>query len=87
MEAAPRTQPARSYSLLRALQTHDAIQELDKQYKWALTYGFAYPSLPKFLVIRLMKKYTGRRLNWQSYLELLDIGRMRVHTATFSVRS
>jgi hypothetical protein len=38
--------------------------------------------LPKYVVLRLVKKYTGHRLNWKAYLELLDIGRMRVWTLT-----
>lgn len=81
-DAAPRTKPARSYRLLRALETDDAIRSLDRIYKWALTYAYCYPGLPKYVVLRCMKKYTGRRLNWQSYLEALDIGRVRVHSAT-----
>ena len=79
-ESAPRALPARSYSLRSALQTHDAIQQLDRIYKWALTYGYCYPGLPKFVVLRCMKRYANRRLNWRGYLEVLDIGRMRVHT-------
>lgn len=84
VEAPPRTQPAKSYRLLRALETHEQIQSLDKQYKWALTYSYCYPSLPKFIVLRLMKKYIGRHLNWKQYLDILDVGRMRVWTTTFS---
>jgi hypothetical protein len=49
-EAAPTASPARSYSLRRAISTHEAIQQLDRIYKWALTYGYCYPSLPKFVV-------------------------------------
>lgn len=85
MEAAPRTSPARSYSLRSALSTHEAIQQLDRVYKWALTYSYCYPGLPKFVVLRCMKKYTGRRLNWKAFLETLDIGRMRLHTTIYSV--
>lgn len=81
METVPTAKPERSYRLLRALETHDAIQDLNLIYKWAVTYGFAYPYLPKFVVLRCMRKWTGRRLSWKSYLEALDIGRFRVHTA------
>lgn len=80
MESAPSVRPARSYSILRAEKTQDAIIQLDRIYRWALTYGYAYPGLPKFVVLRCMKKYTGRRLNWRGYLEVLDIARMRLHT-------
>ena len=79
MEAPPKTQPARSYRLLRALETHEVIQTLDKKYKWALTYSYCYPGLPKFVVLRLMKKWTGRRLNWDRFIQDLDIARMRVY--------
>ena len=83
-EAAPRALPARSYSLRSALKTHDAINQLERLYKWALTYGYCYPGLPKFVVLRCMKKYTGRRLNWAGYMDTLDIGRIRVHTTIIS---
>lgn len=79
-EAAPRNAPKASYALQRALRTHDAVQELAPLNKWVVTYAFAYPSLPKFIVLRSLKKWTGRRLNWQGYLEALDIARFRVHT-------
>ena len=79
-EAAPSVSVARSYSLRQALDTHEAIQQLDRIYKWALTYGYCYPSLPKFVVLRCMKKFTGRRLSWAGFGDLLDIGRMRVYT-------
>lgn len=78
---APKRPRARDW-VLRAIQTHEAIQQLDRKYKWALTYAYCYPGLPKFVVLRLLKKYTGHRLNWKAYLEILDIGRMRVWTLT-----
>lgn len=86
LESAPRTAHSASLSLMRALQTHDAVQLLHPLNKWAVTYHFAYPSLPKFIVLRSMKKWTGRRLNWKSFLEALDIGRFRVHTTICSGR-
>ena len=79
-EAAPSVRPARSYSVLRASQTQDAIQELDRIYRWALTYGYCYPHLPRFVVLRCMRKFTGRRLNWQGFLGTLDVARFRLHT-------
>lgn len=78
---APKRPRARNW-VLRAIQTHEAIQQLDRKYKWALTYAFCYPGLPKFVVLRCMKKYTGRRYAWQAFLELVDIARMRVWTMT-----
>lgn len=81
VEAAPKTQPARSYRLLRALETHEIVQALDRKYKWALTYGYCYPSLPRFVVLRALKRFTGSRMTWKAYLETLDIGRMRVYAS------
>lgn len=79
-ETAPSVRPARNLVLLRALETHEVIQGLDRKYKWALTYGYCYPSLPRYLTLRLMKKYTGRYLTWKTYLETMDIARMRVYS-------
>jgi hypothetical protein len=76
----------------RVLKTHDAVQQLPVVNKWALTYGYAYPYLPKFVVLRAMRKYTGRRLAWQAFMDALDVARFRVHTtislttATFAYR-
>lgn len=79
-ESAPRIKPKASYSLQRALSTHEVVQALRSIEKWAITYAFAYPGLPKFVVLRAMRKWTGRRLNWNAYLDLLDMGRFRVHS-------
>ena len=79
-ETAPSVAPGRSYSLRRALETHDVIQQLDRIYKWALTYGYCYPGLPRFVVLKALRKFTGRRLTWAAYLDTLDIGRMRVYS-------
>lgn len=78
-ESAPQSRPERLYSLRRAIETHELIQQLDRKYRWAITYGYCYPSLPKYVVTRLMKKYTGTRMSWNAFLEILDIGRMRVY--------
>ena len=83
LEAAPRTLPSASYRLLRAEETQDAIMQLDRVYRWAITYAYAYPGLPRFVVLRCMKKWTGRRLNWKAFCETLDIGRYRLHTTRF----
>jgi hypothetical protein len=78
-ESAPSVAPARSYSLRRALETHEVVQQLDRLYKWALTYGYCYPGLPRFVVLKAIRKFTGRRLTWAAYLDVLDMGRIRVH--------
>jgi hypothetical protein len=80
MDATPSVRPARSYSVLRAVQTQESIDALDRIYKWALTYAYCYPSLPRFVVLRCMRKFTGRRLNWGKYEEVCEIARIRLHT-------
>lgn len=77
-EAAP-SQTKKSYLMARALRTHDAVMQLPREQKWAITYRYCYPALHKNLVLRLMKKWTGRRLNWKTYEETLEIGRFRVY--------
>jgi hypothetical protein len=65
--------------LSRVLQTHACVMGLPKpDYKWAITYAYCYPHLEKWLVLKCLKKYTGRRSTWNQYLELLEIGRMRI---------
>jgi hypothetical protein len=65
-------------SILRAIETNGAIMQLQLVQRWALTYAYAYPGLPKFVVLRALKKFTQRRLSWQQYLDQVDIGRLRV---------
>lgn len=64
--------------LPRVLQTHACVQSLQKPYKWAITYAYCYPSLERWMTLKLMKKYTGRRFSWKVYLETVDLARMRV---------
>ena len=80
IETSPKTQPARSYNVLRAEKTEDSIRQLERIYRWALTYAYCYPYLPRHVTLRCMKKYAGRRLNWGKYTEVLEIGVMRLHT-------
>lgn len=82
-EKPPAPPPRARDWVLRAMAVQDAMTALSKadggrKYVWALTYAYAYPSLPKFVVLRLMKKYTGRRLAWNAFRDLVDIGRIRV---------
>ena len=84
-ESVPSVRLPASWGLRRAIQTHEAIQQLDRIYKWALTYAYCYPGLPKFVVLRCMKKYTGRRLAWKAFLDVLDVARYRVRMHTYCV--
>jgi hypothetical protein len=69
---------APALDLHSVLATHAAVMELDKQHKWAVTYGYCYPGMERWRVLKFIRKYTGHRLTWKEYLETLDIARIRV---------
>ena len=64
--------------VLRAIETNEVIMKLPIVQRWAITYAYAYPNLPRFVVLRCMKKFTKRSLNWREFLDQADLGRMRV---------
>ena len=64
--------------LRSVLQTHEALQMLVRSQRWALTYGYCYPSLERWRVLKLMKKFTGQRFTWKGYLDEIAMGRMRI---------
>ena len=64
--------------LPRVLRTHACVQSLQKPGKWAITLGFCYPGLQRYQVLKILKKYTGRRFTWKSYLNELEMARLRV---------
>lgn len=64
--------------ILRAIETNAAIVQLEPVPKWSVTYFFCYPALPRFVVLRCLKKFTKRPLTWKQYLEAVDMGRLRV---------
>lgn len=65
--------------ILRAIETNDALVKLPKVNRWAITYAFAYPGLPRAIMLRCLRKFSGHRLSWAQFLEQVDIGRMRLH--------
>ena len=75
-DAAPTAKP--NFFLSRALQTHEAVMQLQKVQKWSITYAYCYPSLPRGLVLRCMKKWTGRPVTWKVFIEQVEIGKYRV---------
>lgn len=84
IEKSPTQPPRKANWVLRAQQVQDVMTELSKTatgklYVWALTYSFAYPHLPRHLTLRLMKKYTNRRMSWKQYEETIDMGMLRIH--------
>ena len=60
------------------MQTHEAVMQLVKVQKWGITYTYCYPGLPRGLVLRCMKKWTGSRVTWKVFTEQVEIGRYRV---------
>ena len=83
-EAAPVPAPRPRNWVLRAQEVQDVMTSLaksaeGKRYAWVLTYAYAYPYLPRFVVLRCIKKFTGHRITWAAYLDMLDIGRFRVY--------
>ena len=75
----------------RACRTNDAIvglggDSLGKVYKWCITYHYCFPGLERWRVLKSIKKYSGRRLNWKEYGEYLDIARVRVWAALLNSR-
>jgi hypothetical protein len=76
-DAAP-TAPRASVNVLRAIATDDAIRQLPKVQAWSITYAYCYPGLPRGLVLRCMKKWTGSRVTWKVFVEQVEIGRYRV---------
>ena len=78
-------------NVLRAHRTNDAIvslgsDSLGRVYKWAITYHYCFPSLDRWRILKAIRKYSGRRLNWKEYGEALDIARVRVWTMLLNSR-
>lgn len=79
IESAPEAVRARPRDwILRAIETNAAIMQLQLVQRWAVTYAYAYPSLPKFVVLRALKKFTRRQITWKQYLDQVDIARLRL---------
>jgi hypothetical protein len=76
----PPVQPGRSRTVLEAIETNEAVMKLMPVQKWSLTYFFCYPHLPRFVILKALRKFAGRRLTWAQYLEQVDYGRMRIYT-------
>jgi hypothetical protein len=77
VEAAPKP-PRPNFILMRALETHEAVMQLPKVQKWSITYAYCYPSLPKGMVLRCMKKWVGRPVSWKVFIEQVEIGKYRI---------
>lgn len=77
-EAPPPDRSTRNFRLPRAVETHEVVQKLGTRYKWCLTYAFCYPGLPRFVVLRWIKRRTKRHLTWNQFLDEVDLARLRV---------
>ena len=77
-ESAPRTVLPPSWTVRRALETHEHIRRLDKLYAWVLTYAYCYPHLDKYRVLAAIRHRTRRRLSWGAFLDTVDIARVRM---------
>lgn len=69
----------------RVLETHKCVMGLGSDSwglsrKWAITYAYCYPHLERWMVLKFIKRHTGRRFTWVQYLDLLEIARLRVWT-------
>ena len=76
-KAAP-VKPAKPGAVLEAIRTNEVVMGLVPVQKWGVTYWYCYPGSPRFVVLRGVKRFTGHRLNWQRYLEQVEIARLRV---------
>jgi hypothetical protein len=79
------TAPLPAIDVLRAIRTNEALISLGsdsvgKVYKWSITYHYCFPGLERWRVLKAIRKYSGRRLNWKQYGEALDIARIRLWT-------
>jgi hypothetical protein len=76
--APPQIAPARPGAVLEAMQTNDEIMKLSRVQKWSLTYHYCYPSLPRFVILKCMRKFAGKRLTWIQFQEQVDLARIRL---------
>jgi len=53
--------------------------ELPKVQRWSLTYFYCYPSLPRFRVLKMIKRWAGHSLSWKGYEEQVNLGRFRIY--------
>jgi hypothetical protein len=86
------TAPLPAIDVLRAIQTNEALISLGgdstgKVYKWAITYHYCFAGLERWRILKAIRKYSGRRLNWKQYGEALDIARIRVWTLLNTVQA
>lgn len=83
-EKAPNPPPKKRNWILDAHAVQDAVTRISRiedgrLLAWALTYHYAYPFLPKGLVLRVMRKHNGgRRMNWQTFELWVERGVYRV---------
>ena|SRR5690242_1549974 len=76
------TAPLPAIDVQRAIRTNEAIVGLpERVYRWCITYHYCFPQLDRHVILKAMRKYSGRRLTWAKYTEALDIAKLRVWAA------
>jgi len=64
--------------VLRAIQTNEAVVKLPPVQRWSITYHYCYPALPRFVVLRAVKRFTKTHITWRVFQDQVEIGRLRV---------
>lgn len=78
-DKAPPQERKTHYLMGRALRTHEALMQLPRIQKWALTYAYCYPGLPRGMVLRVLRKWVGQSVSWKVYVEQIEVGRFRMY--------
>lgn len=78
--------PARSRGILEAIETNAAIIELSATQKWAITYYYCYRHLKRHIVLKAMRKFTGRRINWEQFSEQVNSAHVRLNYMIYTAR-
>lgn len=75
----PAQKPIRERNwVLRAIKTNEAVMQLNIVQKWCVTYHYCYPGLPRFVILRAVKRFTKRHLTWKDFQDQVEIARFRL---------
>lgn len=65
-------------SIRRAIEVNEALVKIPVLNRWAITYGYAYPYLPRFVILRCMKRHARARMTWREFLDAVELGKVRI---------
>lgn len=71
--------PTRHRAILEAIETNAAIVQLSTVQKWAVTYYYCFSYSPRHVVLKAMRKFTGTRLNWEQFIQHVDLAHVRLN--------